>query len=81
MTSRVSIFGSIVNFFAGKNRKTNYLQCAYVLTDPVTIDREYTSLKAIPDNFEKYVVSMDDFRLESNEGIGHCQAWRLNEIL
>ena len=70
-----------VDFVAQKVNRTVYFQCAYVLTDPATIDREYAPLKAIADNFEKYVVSMDDIRLESNEGIGHIQAWRLVEVL
>lgn len=70
-----------VDFVAQKAKRTVYFQCAYVLTDPATIDREYAPLKAIADNFEKYVVSMDDIRLESNEGIGHIQAWRLVEVL
>ncbi|TSA31012.1 MAG: ATP-binding protein [Porphyromonadaceae bacterium] len=70
-----------VDFVAQKANRTVYFQCAHVLTDPATIDREYAPLKAIADNFEKYVVSMDDIRLESNEGIGHIQAWRLVEVL
>ncbi|MCX6225014.1 MAG: ATP-binding protein [Bacteroidia bacterium] len=70
-----------VDFVAQKANRTVYLQCTFALTDPATINREYATLKAIPDNFEKYVVSMDDVRMESNEGIGHIQAWRLGEIL
>lgn len=39
------------------------------------------ALKTINDNYEKYFVSMDDMQFESNEGIGHVQAWRLDELL
>lgn len=70
-----------VDFVAKKGTRTIYLQCTYVLTDLDTIVREYGALKAIRDNFEKFVVSMDDIRLESNEGIGHIQAWNLDEVL
>ncbi len=70
-----------VDFVAKKAARTVYLQCTFTLNDPATIEREYASLKAIPDNFEKYVVSLDDVLLESNEGIGNIQAWKLAEIL
>lgn len=46
-----------------------------------TIRREYASLEAIPDNYEKYVVSLDDISFPLNQGIKHIQAWKLvNEI-
>ena len=32
---------------------------------------------AIHDNYEKFVVSLDDILLPSNNGIRHIQAWRL----
>jgi hypothetical protein len=70
-----------IDFIAHKAKQTIYLQSAWTLTDPATIDREYGALKAVDDNFPKYVVSMDDFQLESNQGIEHVQAWRLNEVL
>ena len=33
------------------------------------------------DNFDKYVVSMDDYKMPTNEGIEHVSAWNLDEIL
>ena len=46
-----------------------------------TSRREYASLEAIPDNYEKYVVSLDDISFPLNQGIKHIQAWKLaNEI-
>ena len=33
------------------------------------------------DNFDKYVVSMDDYKIPTNEGIEHVSAWNLDEIL
>ena len=35
----------------------------------------------IQDNYEKWVVSMDDTTLPSKEGIRHIQVWQLPEIL
>jgi uncharacterized protein len=45
-----------------------------------TARREYTPLEAIPDHYEKFVVSSDDVSLPSNKGIRHIQAWKLHEI-
>jgi len=70
-----------VDFVAQKADRTLYLQCAYLLADEETIRREYSALEAIPDNYEKAVVSLDDISLPSNNGIKHIQAWRVREIL
>jgi len=51
------------------------------LVEPETIAREYASLEAIDDNFEKYVVSLDDLKMASNKGINHLQVWEFAEIL
>lgn len=69
-----------VDFVAQKGERRVYIQCSWSLTDPATIEREYASLQAIRDGYEKIVVSMDDLPLGSNEGIRHLQAWRLEEI-
>ncbi|MEA1981458.1 MAG: ATP-binding protein [candidate division Zixibacteria bacterium] len=70
-----------IDFVANKGNRTIYLQVAYQLTEQRTIQREYSALEAISDNYEKYVVSMDEIHLESKEGIGHIQAWNLDSIL
>jgi predicted AAA+ superfamily ATPase len=70
-----------IDFVAQKSDRTIYIQCAYILVDPKTIEREYSALESIPDNYEKYVVSMDEIPIPSREGIQHIQAWRLDEIL
>ncbi|MGI5974940.1 MAG: hypothetical protein ACOX7E_04220 [Paludibacter sp.] len=38
-------------------------------------------LKLIDDNFDKYVVSMDDCKIPTNEGIEHISAWELEDLL
>ncbi len=70
-----------LDFVAQKADKLIYIQCTYLLTEPETIEREYTSLETIDDNYEKYVVTMDDLTMPSNKGIKHIQAWKLWELL
>jgi predicted AAA+ superfamily ATPase len=68
-----------VDFVARKADKVIYVQCAYLLVEAETIAREYASLEAIDDNYEKYVVSLDDLTMPSNKGINHLQAWEFAE--
>jgi predicted AAA+ superfamily ATPase len=70
-----------IDFVATKNNKTIYIQVAYLLVDKATIEREYAELEAIPDNYEKFVVSLDDMQLPDKNGIKHVLAWKLNEAL
>lgn len=51
------------------------------IVDEDTVRREYTPLEHISDNYEKIVVSLDDFQYPSHLGIRHIRAWELNEIL
>ncbi len=70
-----------VDFVARKADRIIYLQSTYLLADEATVKREYASLEAINDNFEKLVVSLDDIALPSKGGIKHIQAWNLGEYL
>jgi uncharacterized protein len=70
-----------VDFVAKKGERLIYLQCTYVLVDEQTIRREYTPLEAIPDNYEKMVISVDDVSFPSNNGIRHIQAWKLLDVI
>lgn len=70
-----------VDFVAIKGDKRVYLQVTYQLTEEKTIEREYISLKLIDDNFDKYIVSMDDYKMPTNEGIEHVSAWDLDVLL
>lgn len=72
---------SEVDFVAIKGEKRLYIQVTLQLAEQSTIDREYRSLKLIEDNFDKYVVSMDDYRIATNEGIEHLPAWELDRII
>lgn len=70
-----------VDFVAIKGSKRLYFQVTLQLTEKETIEREYRSLLSIDDNFKKFVVSLDDFKLPTNEGIDHISAWELDSIL
>ena len=73
--------GLEVDFVARRRDRIVYLQVAYMLVDDKTISREYASLESISDNYEKYVVSLDDYPLASRGGIINLPAWQLEDKL
>ena len=70
-----------VDFVAKKGDRIVYIQSSYVLTDETTVEREYSALEAIPDNYEKVVVSLDDLTFPLKDGIKHIRAWELTDLL
>lgn len=62
-----------VDFVALKDGNKQYYQAAYYLYDQKVIDREFGAYTQIPDNFPKYVISMDKMDF-SREGIIHRNA-------
>jgi len=60
-----------IDFVAEKHGKKIYVQVAYKLDNPQTIEREFSALLEIKDQFPKFVVTMDDFWKESIEGVQH----------
>ena len=59
-----------VDFVCTKGNEKIYVQVAYLLASSETIEREFTSLEKIDDNYPKYVISMDEFQMSRN-GIKH----------
>ena len=59
-----------VDFIAIKNTERIYVQVTYLLASEETVEREFGVLEKIPDNYPKYVLSMDKFDF-SREGIIH----------
>jgi predicted AAA+ superfamily ATPase len=59
-----------VDFIAEKGSEKVYLQVAYLLANIETIEREFTALEKIQDNYPKYVLSMDRMKIE-RKGIKH----------
>ncbi len=60
-----------VDFVAEKGGDRLYVQVAYLLADEAVRQREFGNLAAIPDNFPKVVVTMDEIAGGSLEGIRH----------
>lgn len=59
-----------IDFVCRKDKKTVYIQVSYLLATEKTIEREFLVLKKVPDNFPKFVISMDQFDF-SRDGIRH----------
>lgn len=60
-----------VDFIAEKSGNRHYIQCAYLLTEESTREREFGNLLKIKDNFPKMVVSMDEPAGGNIQGIQH----------
>ena len=58
-----------VDFIATRQNEKIYIQVAYLLASPETIEREFGILKSIPDNYPKYVPSLDTLFGENFDGI------------
>ena len=57
-----------VDFVAEKGDERIYYQVAASIMDDATYEREFKSLKTIPDNYPKYVLTMDTLPM-GEEGI------------
>ncbi len=58
-----------VDFIAEKNGNKKYFQVAYLLNNEKTIDREFSVLEKIKDNYPKYVITMDNLPMSDKNGI------------
>ena len=63
-----------VDFVADRGEERIYIQVCYLLAGEDTIEREFGALAAIPDNFPKFVLSMDEVN-KSRDGIEHRNLW------
>ena len=59
-----------IDFVAQKGNETKYIQVAYLLPDQNVREREFGNLLKINDNFEKIVVSADEFATDF-QGVKH----------
>ena len=59
-----------IDFVCTKGNEKLYIQVAYLLASHETIEREFSSLEKINDNYPKYVISMDELDMSRN-GIRH----------
>ena len=58
-----------IDFVANLRDENLYLQVTYLLASPETIEREFSPLKSIKDNYPKIVLSMDNLPESNIEGI------------
>lgn len=59
-----------IDFIASKNKNIKYIQACYTLSSEETIQKEFGAFNEINDNYDKYVISLDDEDY-SREGIKH----------
>ena len=73
--------GKEIDFIATKgNGERVYIQVAYEITEK-NREREFGNFSSVKDNYPKYVVTMDEFRRPSKDGITHVQAWDFQKEL
>jgi len=60
-----------IDFIAVRGGQKIYLQVAYLLQNPETIEREFSVLEHVPDNHEKFVLTLDVHQKVSRGGIKH----------
>ena len=58
-----------IDFISEKEGKRIYIQVCYLLASDKTVEREFSVLLDIPDNYPKYVMSMDDMWADDYKGI------------
>jgi len=61
--------GREVDFIATRQNEKIYIQVTYLLGSAETIEREFSVLKSIPDNYPKFVLSLDSVFGEDFDGI------------
>lgn len=59
-----------IDFICERQQQRIYIQVAYILASPETIEREFGVYNGINDNYPKYVLSLDEFDM-SRDGIIH----------
>lgn len=73
--------GKEIDFIAEKNGKLIYIQVATTILDPSTLEREYSALELVEDNWEKYVVTMDTQSFGIRNGIKHSKIQEFESVL
>ena len=64
-----------VDFIAEKDDKRIYIQVTYIMSDPKTVEREFSVLEAIRDNYPKFVISLDPLKINRESGIEHINLY------
>ena len=59
-----------IDFICEKQGEKLYVQVTYLLASEKTLEREFGAYRGVPDNYPKYVLSLDEFDM-SRDGIKH----------
>ena len=70
-----------IDFIAEKKWIKKYFQITYLLASEDVIEREFWNLEKIKDNWEKYVVSMDQINFWIKNWIKHIWVLDLEKVL
>jgi len=65
------LYAKEIDFVAEKQSEKIYIQVTYKLDSEQTIEREFSNLLEIDDQYPKYVISMDDFWKDTINGVQH----------
>lgn len=70
-----------VDFVTNGANGMAYYQVAETVANPATLERELASLQSVRDNYPKYLITMDDVRPISHDGIQQVYAldWLLEQ--
>lgn len=70
-----------IDFIAERDGIREYYQVAYLLASEATVEREFSALEAISDNYPKYVLTLDEFPRNRNgiRGVNLIE-WLLGDI-
>jgi uncharacterized protein len=60
-----------IDFIAEKNGEKAYFQVSLRIDEKNTMEREFGNLLSIPDNYPKYVITLDEYTGTSYQGIKH----------
>lgn len=58
-----------IDFIGTLRDEKLYIQVTYLLASPETVEREFSPLKSVQDNYPKYVLSMDNLEKYNIDGI------------
>ncbi len=71
-TVRVGVLGSEeIDFVCERNGEKMYVQVTLTIQNESTLKREFGNLQKIKDNYPKWVISLDEFRGNSIDGVRH----------
>lgn len=66
-----SVGAKEIDFVCERNSEKKYIQVTYMIGGDKVYEREFGNLKAIKDNYPKYVISMDTLKWDNDKGIEH----------